>query len=89
MLNRKVNTYKIHTNEGFTIWPFHPEISTASRCSSGVLEVHDKLVTKTIQLFETFMVRFGVMLVGPTLGGKTAGNLRVAAKVLLLPMVEG
>jgi len=35
------------------------------------------------------MVRFGVMLVGPTLGGKTAGNLRVAAKVLLLPMVEG
>ena len=34
-------------------------------------EVHDKLVTKTIQLFETFMVRFGVMLVGPTLGGKS------------------
>ena len=38
------------------------------------LQVHDKLVTKTIQLFETFMVRFGVMLVGPTLGGKTAGH---------------
>ena len=37
-----------------------------------VRQVHDKLVTKTIQLFETFMVRFGVMLVGPTLGGKTA-----------------
>ncbi|CAL1172366.1 unnamed protein product, partial [Cladocopium goreaui] len=35
------------------------------------MQVHDKLVTKTIQLFETFMVRFGVMLVGPTLGGKT------------------
>ncbi|CAJ1374166.1 unnamed protein product [Effrenium voratum] len=35
------------------------------------LQVHDKLVTKTIQLFETFMVRFGVMLVGPTLGGKS------------------
>ncbi|CAE8588678.1 unnamed protein product [Polarella glacialis] len=35
------------------------------------LQVNDKLVTKTIQLFETFMVRFGVMLVGPTLGGKT------------------
>merc|ERR1719450_2099440 len=29
------------------------------------LQVQDKLVTKTIQLFETFMVRFGVMLVGP------------------------
>eukprot|EP00930_Biecheleria_cincta_P042962 TRINITY_DN29559_c0_g2_i1.p1 TRINITY_DN29559_c0_g2~~TRINITY_DN29559_c0_g2_i1.p1 ORF type:complete len:4097 (+),score=999.81 TRINITY_DN29559_c0_g2_i1:1152-12293(+) len=35
------------------------------------LQVHDKLVVKTIQLFETFQVRFGVMLVGPTLGGKT------------------
>jgi len=35
------------------------------------LQINDKLVTKTIQLFETFMVRFGVMLVGPTLGGKS------------------
>jgi len=35
------------------------------------LQIHDKLVTKTIQLFETFNVRFGVMLVGPTLGGKS------------------
>lgn len=29
-------------------------------------------VTKCIQLFDTFEVRFGVMLVGPTGGGKTA-----------------
>eukprot|EP00929_Paragymnodinium_shiwhaense_P066427 TRINITY_DN33321_c0_g4_i1.p1 TRINITY_DN33321_c0_g4~~TRINITY_DN33321_c0_g4_i1.p1 ORF type:complete len:3770 (+),score=1255.81 TRINITY_DN33321_c0_g4_i1:195-11312(+) len=36
------------------------------------LQVHGTLVTKTIQLFETFNVRFGVMLVGPTLGGKTS-----------------
>merc|ERR1719162_1681646 len=36
------------------------------------LQIDDKLVIKTIQLFETFQVRFGVMLVGPTLGGKSA-----------------
>eukprot|EP00928_Gymnodinium_smaydae_P068046 TRINITY_DN5109_c0_g4_i2.p1 TRINITY_DN5109_c0_g4~~TRINITY_DN5109_c0_g4_i2.p1 ORF type:complete len:3873 (+),score=1233.23 TRINITY_DN5109_c0_g4_i2:1305-11621(+) len=45
------------------------EIEAAMTLQS--LQVHDKLVTKTIQLFETFNVRFGVMLVGPTLGGKT------------------
>ena len=27
--------------------------------------------TKVIQLFDTFNVRFGVMIVGPTGGGKT------------------
>ena len=30
------------------------------------------LITKTIQLFETFNVRFGVMLVGNTNSGKTS-----------------
>ena len=35
------------------------------------LQACDKLATKTIQLYVTFMVRIGVMLVGPTLGGKT------------------
>ena len=29
-------------------------------------------ITKVIQLFDTFDVRFGVMIVGPTGGGKTA-----------------
>jgi dynein heavy chain len=31
----------------------------------------DDFITKVIQLFDTFNVRFGVMLVGPTGGGKS------------------
>ena len=31
----------------------------------------DKFILKVIQLFDTFCVRFGVMIVGPTGGGKT------------------
>ena len=30
-----------------------------------------EFVTKVFQLFDTFNVRFGVMMVGPTCGGKT------------------
>jgi len=48
------------------------------------LQVHDKLVTKTIQLFETYMVRFGVMLVGPTLGGKTVDYKTLAMALTAL-----
>ena len=36
---------------------------------------------KTIQLFETFNVRFGVMIVGFTMGGKTC-LYRMLAKAL-------
>ncbi len=36
------------------------------------LQPHPIFILKVIQLFETFNVRFGVMLVGPTGGGKTA-----------------
>jgi dynein heavy chain len=36
-----------------------------------MLQKHHPFVLKVIQLFETFNVRFGVMLVGPTGGGKT------------------
>lgn len=35
------------------------------------LQTHQPFVTKVIQLYETFNVRFGVMLVGPTGSGKT------------------
>lgn len=35
------------------------------------MQKHPVFVLKTIQLFETFSVRFGVMLVGPTGAGKT------------------
>ena len=35
------------------------------------LQRHPNFILKTIQLFETFNVRFGVMLVGPTGAGKT------------------
>lgn len=35
------------------------------------LQTHESFMMKVIQLYETFKVRFGVMLVGPTGGGKT------------------
>ena len=35
------------------------------------LEFVDSIKRKTLQLFDTMQVRFGVMLVGPTGGGKT------------------
>lgn len=34
-------------------------------------QIVENMVLKTIQLFDTFDVRFGVMIVGPTGGGKT------------------
>lgn len=36
------------------------------------LQKVENLITKVIQLFETFNVRFGVMLVGLTGSGKTS-----------------
>lgn len=35
------------------------------------LQVVNPLVTKVLQLFDTFNVRFGVMIVGLTTSGKT------------------
>ncbi len=39
--------------------------------SHGGLQQPGSFVTKVIQLYDTMNVRFGVMLVGPTGGGKT------------------
>jgi len=52
------------------------------------LQVVGALVAKTIQLFETFNVRFGVMLVGPTLGGKTT-NYKTLANALTKLSADG
>ena len=41
-------------------------------CVRAGLQVVDRFVTKVIELFQTFNVRFGVMTVGPTGGGKTS-----------------
>ena len=39
--------------------------------SRKCLQIVPQFVRKSVQLFDTFNVRFGVMLVGPTGGGKS------------------
>mmetsp|Transcript_7627 Transcript_7627/g.14387 ORF Transcript_7627/g.14387 Transcript_7627/m.14387 type:complete len:3920 (+) Transcript_7627:928-12687(+) len=59
---------------------------------ASIIEVveHDKLepipsfVEKVIQLYETFVVRFGVMIVGPATSGKTACYSSLAKAMTLL-----
>lgn len=41
-------------------------------CKDMGLQAVDSFVAKCIQLYETTLVRHGLMLVGPTMGGKTA-----------------
>lgn len=48
------------------------EKSIISSMETKNLQPVPALVTKTIQLYETMVVRWGVMLVGPTGGGKTS-----------------
>ncbi|KAF4731031.1 hypothetical protein FOZ62_000444, partial [Perkinsus olseni] len=52
------------------------------------LQVVDAQAKKVIQLYETFNVRFGVMLVGPTTGGKTV-IYRTLAKALSKLRADG
>ena len=42
------------------------------------MEVLPTFVTKVTQLFDTFIVRFGVMIVGPAGGGKTTAYKTLA-----------
>jgi dynein heavy chain len=70
--------------------------SLKSCIETSALELHLQVVPdhvfKTIQLWETFIVRFGVMLVGPTGGGKSqvAACLRTAlSKLYEAPVEEG
>lgn len=48
----------------------------------NVLQPEPSMITKVIQLHDTVLVRHGVMLVGPTGGGKTT-VLRVKLLVLM------
>ena len=48
----------------------------------NVLQPEPSMITKVIQLHDTVLVRHGVMLVGPTGGGKTT-VLRVELLVLM------
>jgi dynein heavy chain len=48
------------------------------------LQYLDSFVQKVVQLFETFNVRFGVMIVGPTGGGKSSCHSILAQAMTLL-----
>jgi len=51
-----------------------PEIDKAMRevATAAGRQLHEPWLNKCIQLYETYLVRHGIMLVGPTGGGKTA-----------------
>lgn len=54
-------------------------------CQEMGLQAVDSFVAKCIQLYETTLVRHGLMLVGPTMGGKTA-CYRALQKVTRTPV---
>ena len=47
------------------------EVAIRTKCREMGLEDVDDFVKKCIQLYETTVVRHGLMLVGPTMSGKT------------------
>jgi hypothetical protein len=57
--------------------------SLAFSCRSSGLEPEDSFLNKTIQLYDTTVVRHGLMLVGPTGGGKTCNYRTLAAAMTL------
>ena len=56
-------------------------------CQDMGLQAVDSFVAKCIQLYETTLVRHGLMLVGPTMGGKTV-CYRVLQKVTLMLLLD-
>ena len=48
------------------------------------LQITEEFMLKVVQLFETFSIRFGVMTVGPTGGGKSVVAHTLAASMTLL-----
>ncbi|QDZ24237.1 heavy chain of dynein [Chloropicon primus] len=62
------------------------DLKTAiEKCTTdATLQTVDDFILKVIQLYETFNVRFGVMLVGPTGGGKTEIYRMLKAAMTLL-----
>lgn len=56
-------------------------ISLKSSCEALGLQAQESFIKKCIQLYETTVVRHGLMLVGPTGGGKTC-CIKVLSKAL-------
>ena len=48
------------------------EAAMAKVATEKGLQLHPTWLAKCVQLYETYLVRHGIMLVGPTGGGKTA-----------------
>lgn len=57
--------------------------SLAFSCRMSGLQPEESFLNKTIQLYDTTVVRHGLMLVGPTGGGKTCNYRTLAAAMTL------
>lgn len=58
-------------------------------CKAQNLQPTDAFINKVIQLYDTTLVRHGLMLVGPTGGGKTKNYMTLAHAQSALKAIEG